>query len=769
MGFVLRRLLGGLVIAHLSAFGAATAADAARYAGRPVVEVLGELRGDALDFVFSSELVPADLVVAAEPRAREPLAIAREILAAHGLALTPIRAGLFAVVAASPPGGSAPVPPAPDDRPLATRTELAEIIVSTSRYVFDHGDGVGSFRIGGELLAAQPVLGEDAIRAAGRLPGMAQDGLSAQSSVRGGEVGEVLTLLDGFPLRQAFHLPGYQSVFGVIDPGLLADAEIYTGGFPARYGNRMAGIFDLSTIGALDEPQTALGLSVFNAMARRGGRFGPGGADGLAAARVGTLRPFIEVFAHDAGRPSYADTYARAGFGDPAGLRVTANFLWSRDELAIVREDRNERARIENQSRYLWLRADRDFGDTVHGSLWLGYSRVHGDRNGSLDDPDYATASVSDRRSSEYRELRGRFDWDAAARHWLEGGFEWTAEDAEYRYAAAAAYPAAVAALFGRETAQARAATLAPDRERVAAFVTHRWRVRRDLVAELGLRATRTVTAGDTSVEWLLDPRVTLRWEVSPATRLRAHWGRFHQTDEVHELKVEDGLTGFPEAQRSDHFIVGLDHEFDRGLTARIEWFRKLQSDPRPHFENLLDPLSVVPEVAPDRVRVAPVSADIRGVELSLASEAGALSWWASVSWSEAMDTIAGRRIPRSWDQTWAATAGLDWRRGSWRYGAVATARRGWPATRVFATSLGERNAARFPARVGLDLRAEYRRPLAVGRLSVAIEATNAVNVGNDCCQELIAEADGSGGVAFRSRRSDWLPIVPSVGVLWEF
>ncbi len=128
------------------------------------------------------------------------------------------------------------------------REQLSEVVVSTSRYAVDRAGALGALNIDGDTLAFQPVIGEDAMRALGRLPGIAQNGLSAQSNIRGGESGELLTLLDGFPLRQAFHNPAYQSVFGVIDPGLIGDAVVYTGGFPVRYGNRMGGVFDLTTV-----------------------------------------------------------------------------------------------------------------------------------------------------------------------------------------------------------------------------------------------------------------------------------------------------------------------------------------------------------------------------------------------------------------------------------------------------------------------------------------------------------------------------------------
>ena len=821
----------------MACLGLASADDASptHYAGRPVIEVLQELRGPGLEFIYSSELLPRSLVVASEPTSRNRLLVAREILAAHGLALSVVRPELYAVVPArhraetrtvrgrilraddnepvaaarvqliplgasdwSGPDGRFAIGPVPDGdytlrveaagletavrpglsvaagmadfevRLAPDQEQLSEVVVSTSRYAIDRAGALGALNIDGDTLAFQPVIGEDALRALGRLPGIAQNGVSAQSNIRGGEPGELLTLLDGFPLRQAFHHPSYQSVFGVIDPGLVGDAVVYTGGFPVRYGNRMGGVFDLSTVDVDHLPRSAIGLSVFNAMGRNAGRLDNDSLDWLGAVRIGTLRPLVELAGNESTRPSYADAYARFGHGEPDRLRVTANVLWSRDELGIDREGYGESAQMESRNRYLWLRADRNFGTEVETSLWLGHSTIDSFRNGSIDREDIAFGVVDDQRSSEYRELLGRVAWQPGARHWLEGGFEWTDESAVYRYAASATYTPAVAELFSRDPTLLRETTLKPERERVALYAAYRWQIIDALTSELGIRSQRTITAGTTAESWLFDPRLSLRWELGPAWELRAHAGRFHQTDEVHELKVEDGLNAFPEAQESDHIIVGVDHRLRNGLALRAEWFRKFQRDPRPRFENLLDPMTVLPEIGPDRVEVAPGAASVRGVEATAIGEGTDLTWWAGIVWSEAEDGLEGVQVPRSWDQTWSVTAGLDWIRGDWRFGAVATAHRGWPTTLIEDSELGERNQERFGTRVALDLRAEYRRPLAVGSLALTFELMNAVNIGNTCCYKLISE-DNGGEVTFSTRTSDWLPLVPSVGALWEF
>src|SRR5262245_21485468 len=618
---------------------AAAGAAAASYVGRPIVDVLEELRGPGLDFIYSSELLPRSLTVTVEPESGNRLLIAREILAARGLSLAAVRPGLFAVTArrraaegvvrgqvlgaaAGKPGPNAAVRLAPIDavdwtnaegrfhlgpvpegsyglrveadgyeslelsgfavaagapdavvRLTPATAQLSAIVVATSRYALDRFGSNGALQIAGDTLAAQPGPGEDALRSLGRLPGMAQGGLSAQSNIRGGEAGELLTLLDGYPIRESFHLPAYHDVFGVLDPELVGEAEVYTGGFPARYGNRMAGIFDLHTIDAAAAPHTGLGVSVFNAVARNSGRLARAGGDRPAMARGGTLKPINGPLSLEAGSPSYGDVYARVGWGEPEGLRVTANLLWSRDELDIRRRPEGEDATIESRTRYLWLRADRDFGGGVAASILLGHSSIDGFRQGTIDNPGISSGSVDDNRSSEYWDSRGSVAWQPNARNWLEGGFEWTNEEATYRYESTAAYSGAVADLFSREPAIARSTFLTPNRERLALYATHRWQVFDPLVSELGLRGQRTITDGTTTEDWRFDPRVNLRYELAPGTSLRAHWGRFHQTDEVHELKVEDGVTEFPEAQRSDQLILGLDHRLRNGLALRFEWY----------------------------------------------------------------------------------------------------------------------------------------------------------------------------------------------------
>ncbi|HTL50628.1 MAG TPA: hypothetical protein VL219_08195, partial [Steroidobacteraceae bacterium] len=91
----LRTRLGALLALPLFLLAASGAAGAG-YVGRPIVDILEELRGPGLDFIYSSELLPRSLTVNVEPESGNRLLIAREILAEQGLSLTAVRPGLFA-------------------------------------------------------------------------------------------------------------------------------------------------------------------------------------------------------------------------------------------------------------------------------------------------------------------------------------------------------------------------------------------------------------------------------------------------------------------------------------------------------------------------------------------------------------------------------------------------------------------------------------------------------------------------------------------------
>jgi outer membrane receptor protein involved in Fe transport len=268
----------------------------------------------------------------------------------------------------------------------------------------------------------------------------------------------------------------------------------------------------------------------------------------------------------------------------------------------------------------------------------------------------------------------------------------------------------------------------------------------------------------------------------SPQTEFRLSWGRYHQSQGIHELQIEDGVTDFYPAQRADHLIAGIRHDFANKYSIRLELFQKDMSRLRPRFENLFDPLALIPELQPDRVMVAPSEARAQGAELSVDYSNGPLAWWASYTHAEVNDNVNGAEEPRSWDQRQSLIAGISWSNDPWDFSLAGNVHSGWPTTGmtlvdggldpsgepIFIAVPGPRNAARHTSYASIDARISRRFKVGKGTITVFFEIANIFDRNNVCCRDYDL-VDDSDPPELELTPDYWLPRLPAIGILWEF
>jgi hypothetical protein len=844
--FLILALTAGLV-AHWHALGQ----DARVYAGRPVHEVLDELRARGAPLVYSTSLVPPTLRVESEPHSAEPLEVAREILAEHGLAIEQsggawlVVRGATAAVAGTPTSGAIAVTVVaagsgapPDDAvvqldaprgPSAVvaggRAELAavapgkhllsvsapgflaqrasvvvaadatadvavalppvaprldEVTVTASRYDLRAGAQPSTSHFTQQQIESLSYLGDDALRVAHRLPGVATNDFSARSHVRGGDVDEMTVMLDGMRINEPFHLRDYQAVFSAIDQRIVSGEQIYSGAFPAEYGDALSGLTVMDRVEPTEPLHTELGLSFLYTSILSSGTFADGRAQWLVSARRGNLDKLLD---DERGEPSYQDEFVHVATALGAKHKLAFNAIGFGDDITLTPSNSSgdrEQGVTDTSTRQLWLTLDSEWGPGLSSRTFLYQTSFHTDRHGDVANLAEIVGVADDRRSLDAHGVKQDWRWDASSRHLATFGFDVENGEAAYAYSSAVRWLGVLATLEPSPSRTFSAAP-APSGGTYAAYVSDRWRITDRLIADLGLRwdeQTYLPPGADEQV----GPRASLLYRLDGQTDLRVAYGKFFQSQGLADLQVEDGVVDFAPAQRASSTILGVDHRFPDGLALRAELFEKTTHSARPRYENLFDPLVLVPELRPGRVRITPERGEARGLEVLL-SAAHPFSWWLGYSLARADDVIDGQNVPRSWDQRNALNAGVTHDVGPWTLSAVLNVHTGWPATTLTLVPSnapnavdgvvavpGPRNAERLETMRRVDFRASRTYAAGAGSVRVFAEVTNLTGRENVCCLRY-EQADAPLGAppALTVEARHGLPSTVNLGALWQF
>ena len=228
---------------------------------------------------------------------------------------------------------------------------------------------------------------------------------------------------------------------------------------------------------------------------------------------------------------------------------------------------------------------------------------------------------------------------------------------------------------------------LEPSGTSYAAYAAHRAAWSGSFATELGVRWDHQAYTRDSQIS----PRLNTLWRPAERTEIQLGLGRFFQSQRIHELHVESGETRFRPAELSRQVDVTLQQRLRAPWSFRLDAYYGTISHVKPRYENLFNPIELFPETEADWVTVAPERARLRGAEVLVRSESpGPLHWWVSYAWSKADDVIDGRGVPRSWDQTHAGKFLLAYRFGErWTISTSGSAHTGWPTTPATGEDVG--------------------------------------------------------------------------------
>jgi hypothetical protein len=427
-----------------------------------------------------------------------------------------------------------------------------------------------------EEIRRSPGAQEDVIRAVSILPGVVQASAGRNDLiVRGGAPSENLYVVDNLEIPNINHF-GTQGATGgplsFINLDFVRDVTFATGGFGARYGDKLSSVMDISLReGRRDRFGGKLNISATQFGANAEGPLGTHGSY-LFSAR----RSYLDLIFKAAGFgfvPEYWDFIGKANYALDRANELSFLFIGVLDDTRLFNETEDQRF---GNSRILGNSQDQYFSTISlkhlmnHGFMTFSFGRAFTAYDFLQTDSTLAPVFVSDSREGE-TSLRadGVFLIDHAvelsfgaqgkfAR--IEGDFAWTPTPNGY--------------------------TEDPDILNLAnAWDTTAWKANAYLqLARTFFDRLRVTVGGRLDYFNLIDeplavgPRASLRYGLSDLTALTLSGGRYYQSPSYIWLLSNAANTRLRHV-RVDQAVLGVEHLLDTDLRVRVEGYVKEYGD----------------------------------------------------------------------------------------------------------------------------------------------------------------------------------------------
>ncbi len=723
---------------------------------------LDQLQAQGIAVVYTTALVSPDLYIDLDPVTLEGL---RRELPALGLALEN-RSGTWLVVQ-----GPKPVPASQRDSAVATSSDRLEtIIVTGTRHRFATIGDDGANVLSAEELDRVPTLGGDSLRSANLLPGMSSMGVSVRPRIRGGLDDELLVLLDGVEILDPYHFANYQNLFSSIDGRAIDDIDVYSGGFPARYGNRMSGVMSISTLAQRDKPTAEVGITLFSAFANTRNPDPDSDTTWLASVRYGQSDVLLERLGLSAGRPGYSDAILRVGHEFAPDAKLYVGDFYTHEDISL--SDNTQKSTWKTDNNYLWSRFDTLIDDHLTSSTTVSYLSGRNQTADTSPPGQDAAGFLDDSRDTRRFALRSDFGF-ATGQIRQEFGMQadWTRTSYDSN---ALIDRGATGVLLDGEAVTAHDISMSIDGTAVGLYWTGDIPVTPRLSLQPGVRWDLQDAQG-TNAE--VSPRLGLKWLVRDDLTLRFDAGRYYQFDGISEIDTADGVDALYKPQRADHYIASTAWRASANSRLRLDLYDKQYDRTTPRFENLFNPFEVLPQVAPDRVEIDATRARAHGVDFEFQNDVTPrTSVIARYSYMDADDKIEGQWVSRRWSQRQTATGIVMWKSDTLSASAAVTWHSGWrtsaPPASVpagFTIPLADIvNNRVLHDYVSLDLGCSATHPLWRSSITVFADVTNALNRDNSVGVDYVAQPTGP-TVQFSPDNTSLLPIVTWVGIVIAF
>jgi hypothetical protein len=450
-----------------------------------------------------------------------------------------------------------------------------------------------------------PGVAEDVMRSLQAVPGvLSVNDFSSQLVVRGSGPDQNLIIMDDIEVFNPYRLYGLISMF---NPETVSDISLLTGGFPARYGDRLSAVLDVGNrAGELHSPlHGSVNVSITNAnIVLNGGLpFDLNGSFVMSARRtyydliLGPIAKKTGLVGNDVAFPNFMDYQAKFVIEPAPNSRLIANLLFSRDGVDIISgADRKTPDSINvldkttnNVSGLAWhYFPSKEFysklsvswynntGDTQFGGDFVdpALDRAQYENGGDTTGIRLFNVAFDSRYVFGKTSVKEEAAWSLPG-HLIEtgGGVDFLTTELVWHFRPDATLQSV---LQERGVAYLNDFVLSQDYVRMSVYLQDKITVTSALSLQPGLRLDYYQIIDRP----FLEPRLNFSYILDPLTILRGAWGIYRQSPGYEKLLDQQAFYDFSRAshltaEKATHYVLGVERWLNEEWQVKVETYYK--------------------------------------------------------------------------------------------------------------------------------------------------------------------------------------------------
>jgi hypothetical protein len=480
---------------------------------------------------------------------------------------------------------------------------LREIQVTAGRMKREQDVRASVFTLAPTQTRTIPGVAEDVMRSLQAIPGVVSvNDFTAQMAVRGSGPDQNLIIMDDIEIFNPYQLYGLISIF---NPETVSDINLITGGFPAKYGDRLSAVLDVTNReGDMHSPlHGSLNASITNAnLVLHGGMpFGINGSYIVSARRtyydliLGPIARETGLVSGDVAFPNFMDFQGKFVVEPAPAHRILANMLFSRDAVNIMSgPDRPTPDSVDvldnttnnvvgiawhyfpSKEFYSKLSASwyRNRGDTQFGGEFIdpALDRMRFENRGDTTGIRLFNVAFNSSYNFGKVSIKEEAGWSLPG-HLIEvgGGVDFLSTSLVWHFMPDETLRSI---LLQRGVAYVDDFVQSRDYVRTGVYVQDKIGLTGALSVQPGLRFDYYQIIGRA----FLQPRLNISYALNPVTTLRGAWGIYRQSPGYEKLLDQQAFYDYSQAatshltaEQATHYVLGA----ERWLTE--EWHLKVE------------------------------------------------------------------------------------------------------------------------------------------------------------------------------------------------